>query len=264
MSTLAIIMLFFWGHWYLSLFTQSVFYHRYSAHKMFTMSKFMEKVFYIMSWIFQGSSYLSPRAYGIMHRMHHAYPDTEKDVHSPKFSKNPIDMLWGTKTIYNDLLYNRIEVDERFLGELPDWKFGEKVGDNWFSRLFFAFAYIAFYVYFISIAGDNSMWFLYPLLIIQFVMGPFHGVIINWYAHVYGYINFKVKDTSTNLWPIDLLMWGEALHNNHHKRGNSPNFAVKWWEFDPAYPFILLLNAIGVIKLNKKITDLDKHIVADA
>jgi stearoyl-CoA desaturase (delta-9 desaturase) len=48
---------------------------------MFTMSKAWEKFFYILSWIFQGSSYLSPRAYGIMHRMHHAYADTEKDPH---------------------------------------------------------------------------------------------------------------------------------------------------------------------------------------
>ena len=94
-------------------------------------------------------------------------------------------------------------------------------------------------------------------------MGPFHGVIINWYAHVYGYKNFKVNDTSSNLWPIDIIMWGEALHNNHHKKGNSPNFAVKWWEFDPAYPLIKVMSWVGIIKMNNKITDLDKNIIPD-
>lgn len=94
-------------------------------------------------------------------------------------------------------------------------------------------------------------------------MGPFHGVVINWYAHVVGYHNFKVNDTSTNLWPIDLLMWGEGLHNNHHKRGNSPNFAVKWYEFDPGYFMIIILNAIGIIKLNNSVISKDKGIVPD-
>ena len=64
-------------HWYVSLFSQTFFLHRYSAHKMFLMNKFWEKVFYVLTWIFQGSSYLSPYAYGIMHRYHHAYADTD-------------------------------------------------------------------------------------------------------------------------------------------------------------------------------------------
>src|SRR5688572_14827284 len=58
------------AHWYLSLFTQTFFHHRYAAHRMFTMKKGVEKFFYLLSFVFQGASYLSPRAYGIMHRMH--------------------------------------------------------------------------------------------------------------------------------------------------------------------------------------------------
>jgi stearoyl-CoA desaturase (delta-9 desaturase) len=42
------------------------------------MSKFWERFFYLFAYITQGSSYLSPRAYAILHRMHHAYTDTEK------------------------------------------------------------------------------------------------------------------------------------------------------------------------------------------
>ncbi len=257
-------MLFFWGHWYLSLFTQSVFYHRYSAHKMFTMSKFWEKVFYTMSWAFQGSSFLSPYAYGIMHRMHHAFPDTEKDVHSPKFSKNLFDMMWKTKIIYNNILYNKVEIEERWLGQLPYWRFMERVGDNWFNRLAWGIFYSVFYIYFISISGDNSWWFLYLLLPIHYVMGPFHGVIINWFAHIYGYVNFKVRDTSKNFLPVDFLMWGESYHNNHHRRGNSPNFGVRWWEIDPAWIVIKILSFLRIIKLNRAVIDKDKDIVPDA
>ena len=66
-------------------------------------------------------------------------------------------------------------------------------------------------------------------------MAPIHGVIINWYAHIYGYVNFKLKDTSKNLLPFDFLMMGEAYHNNHHKNGSNANFGVRWFEIDPTY-----------------------------
>ena len=55
-----VILIFFVAHWYLSLFFQTFFLHRYAAHKAFTMSKRTEKVFYVLTWIFQGSNYLSP------------------------------------------------------------------------------------------------------------------------------------------------------------------------------------------------------------
>lgn len=241
------IIIFFFAHWYLSLFTQSFFYHRYSAHRMFTMNKFWEKVFFLLSYIFQGSSYLSPKAYGIMHRVHHAYPDTEKDVHSPRHSKGLWDMMLKTKDIYNNYLHERIEIEERFKGNVPEWNFIDKLGDQWLSRIFFGLSYCAFYYYF-----DAQWWMYFTLLPIQFVMGPFHGAIINWFSHKFGYRNFKMYDTSTNLLPFDFLMWGESYHNNHHKRGNNPNFGgVRWHEIDPMYPIILFFNAIRIIRLKE-------------
>ena len=80
-------------------------------------------------------------------------------------------------------------------------------------------------------------------------MGPFHGVIINWFAHKYGTVSFTVKDTSKNLLPVDLFMLGESYHNNHHKFPGRPNFGKRWYEIDPVYPVIKILNALNVIRL---------------
>ncbi|MBM3427045.1 MAG: acyl-CoA desaturase, partial [Bacteroidetes bacterium] len=91
-----IIILFFLLHWYFSLFCQSFFLHRYAAHQMFVMNKYWEKFFYFFTWIWQGSSYLSPRAYAILHRMHHAYSDTPQDPHSPHHTENLFTMMWKT------------------------------------------------------------------------------------------------------------------------------------------------------------------------
>ena len=61
-----IILIFFFAHWYLSLFFQTFFLHRYTSHKMFKMTPFWEKTFFLFTFIFQGSSFLHPAAYGII------------------------------------------------------------------------------------------------------------------------------------------------------------------------------------------------------
>jgi stearoyl-CoA desaturase (delta-9 desaturase) len=128
---------------------------------------------------------------------------------------------------------------------VPLWPAAERIFDSWPTRIFWILAYVAVYYFF----APNYWWWL--LLPIHFVMGPAHGVIINWYAHRYGYVNFKLDDTAKNLLPFDFLMWGESYHNNHHQYGGRANFGVKWHEFDPMYPLIKLFDAVGIIKLKK-------------
>lgn len=216
--------------------------HRYAAHRMFTMSDGWERFFYILSFIFQGSSYLSPRAYAVMHRMHHAYADTEKDPHSPKFDSNFFAMMLRTKSIYKAIYDKEYPVEERFLSHLPKWDAFDRFADMWLLRIFWGTLY--FLVYYLL---DAQLWMYFTLLPIQWVMGPFHGVIINWYAHLYGKTNFELDDTSKNLFPVDVLMLGEGYHNNHHKRPSNANFGHKWYEIDPVYPFVKLFLATGII-----------------
>lgn len=239
------ILLFFVAHWYLSLFSQTFFLHRYAAHQMFTMSKGWERFFYVFTWITQGSSFLSPYAYGVMHRLHHAYADTENDPHSPSFSENLFDMMWKTKNRYNAILHHPDIVEPKFRKNVPNWPLMERIGDNWLSRVGWGTLYTLCYIHFATSGWE------YLLLPVHYLMGPVHGVVINWFAHKYGYTNFKVNDTAKNLLPFDFLMMGESYHNNHHKLGGRANFGVKWWEFDPTYPVILLLNAVGIVKLKK-------------
>ncbi|KAB7727677.1 acyl-CoA desaturase [Rudanella paleaurantiibacter] len=239
-----VIILFFLGHWYLSIFTQTFFLHRYAAHGMFTMSPRWEKFFYILTFIGQGSSFLSPRAYGIMHRLHHAHADTEYDPHSPSYSKGIFDMMWKTRLFYNDIVNNRDHIPAKFKKGVPNWVFMEWLGDRWPVRLAWGTLYTLVYI-----AFAPSPWF-FLLLPIHFLMGPIHGAIINWYAHRYGYANFELEDTAKNLLPFDFLMMGESYHNNHHKFGGRANFGgFRWHEFDPTYPIIRLMNAIGIIRL---------------
>lgn len=229
--------------WYGGLFFQTFFLHRYAAHQSFTMSKTAEKITFILTWVFQGSNYLSAYAYGIMHRMHHAYADTEKDPHSPKYDKNLFIMMWRTRNTYQDVLNHRIDIEEKFLKNVPQWSSFDKFASSKFSRVSWTILYILF---FINFATTWWLWLFLPAIIL---MAPIHGVIINWYAHKYGYTNFELKDTSKNLLPFDFLMMGEAYHNNHHKHGSQSNFGVKWHEVDITYVVMKVLNGLRIIKL---------------
>ena len=242
-----IVLVFFITVWYLSLFSQTFFQHRYAAHQAFTMSKRWERFFFVFAYITQGSSYMSPRAYAIMHRMHHAYTDTDRDPHSPNFSSNIFSMMWRTKNIYAGIVKGAIVLEDRFTKNLPQWTGFDKWANSVTSKVLWALAYTVFFIFFAP-----SPW-LYILLPVLILMGPFHGAIINWFAHKYGYINFKLKNTSHNLLFIDVFMLGESYHNNHHKHPSALNFGNRWHELDPVYPIILLLKWLKIIKVVKPV-----------
>ncbi|MDQ0106311.1 stearoyl-CoA desaturase (delta-9 desaturase) [Chitinophaga terrae (ex Kim and Jung 2007)] len=243
---MTVILIFFCVHWFCSLFFHTFYLHRYASHQMYTTSKFWERFFYFCTWFFQGSSYLIPRAYGVMHRMHHEYSDTEKDPHSPHFFKDVWTMMVQTRKIYNGFVNNTSTVDPQFTADpLPEWKAMDKIGDSNITRLAWIAAYIAFYVAFVP-AG---MWYLYLLLPIHFLMGPVQGAVVNWCGHKYGYQNFDNGDHSRNTSPWGVVLLGELFQNNHHKFKDSPNFAKKWYELDPSYQVMKLMNFIGIIKL---------------
>jgi len=196
-----------------------------------------------MTWFVQGSSYLVPRAYAVMHRMHHTYSDTEKDPHSPYFFKDIWHMMWHTIIIFRGFLTGKNLPDAEFTKEyIPMWDKVDKVGHHIITRLVFGAAYVAFYVIF----APNYWWFL--LLPIHFLMGPIQGAIVNWFGHKLGYSNFNNGDHSKNTTPWGFIMMGELFQNNHHHAKYNPNFARKWFEFDFTYLIMKGLHYVRIIR----------------
>lgn len=239
------ILTFFVAHWILSVFFQTFFLHRYGAHRMFTMSKGWERFFYVCTWVFQGSSFLNPRGYAILHREHHAYSDTPRDPHSPHHSKGMMDMMWRTKERYFAICRGQAEVEPRFATGTPEWPTLDRLADSWTVRFAFGALYTLFYVHFAP-----SFWW-YALLPFHYFMGPVHGAIVNWFGHKLGYRNFDSDDKSKNTLVFDFVTLGELFQNNHHKYGMAPSFAVRWFEIDPTYAAIRAFAALGIVKLEK-------------
>ena len=230
--------------WYGGLFFQTFFLHRYAAHQTFEMGRVTEKIVFVLTWLFQGANYLSAYGYGVMHRMHHAYADTKNDPHSPKFDSSPFAMMWRTKNTYQDINQKRIVMEPQFTSNVPQWDWFDKLASSKISRITWGLLYTLFFYVF------ATAWWNWLFLPVALFMAPIHGLIINWYAHIYGYVNFKVSDTSKNLLPVDFLMMGEGYHNNHHKYGTRANFGgVRWHEIDPTYMIMLVLNTFRIIKI---------------
>jgi stearoyl-CoA desaturase (delta-9 desaturase) len=237
------IALFFIAHWVSCIFLQTFFLHRYGAHRMCTMTPGWERFFHLSTYLAQGPSYLHPRGYAILHRMHHAFSDTERDPHSPRNYSDVFRMMLATKKRYDDFAYYRVQPEPRFEGGYPEWPALDRFSQTWVSRIGWGAGYTLFYF-----AFAPSPWF-YLLLPVHFVMGPIHGAIVNWCGHRYGYRNYENGDDSRNTLPIDFVTMGELFQNNHHKFGQSPNFAVRRWEIDPAYLGMRLLAWVGIIQM---------------
>ncbi len=239
-----VILIFFFTHWFLSLFFHSFFLHRFASHKMYHVSKNWERFFYIATWFVQGSSFLVPRAYAVLHRMHHAYSDTDKDPHSPHFFKDILRMMINTVRVFRNFLKGINVPEAQFIKDyLPQWDKLDKFGHSIFTRLFFIGCYIAVYYFFAP-----SLWW-YLLLPIHFLMGPIQGAVVNWCGHKYGYSNYNNGDHSKNSSPFGIILMGELFQNNHHYDMNDPNFAKKWFEFDLTFFIMRILHKLKIIRL---------------
>ncbi|HRH47597.1 MAG TPA: fatty acid desaturase [Panacibacter sp.] len=238
------IVIFFLIHWYLSLFFQSFFHHRYAAHHHFRMSRRWEKIFFIISFITQGSSYISPYSYGIMHRLHHMHTDTENDPHSPANHPGFWRMMLETRNNYFSIHSGKTTVKEKIKKDLPQWKAFDAIAHSWITRITWMILYTLFYISF------ATAWWQFLLLPLTIIMGTLQGAVVNWWAHKFGYTNYFVNNTSKNILPVDLFFWGEAYHNNHHQYPGRPNNAHRWFEFDTGYFVLKLMHKTGIIRLN--------------
>ena len=238
-----LIVALFVAHWMLSAFVQSSFHHRYASHRMFTMSLPVERVFHLVTYLVQGSSYLSPRAYAIMHREHHAFSDTARDPHAPGLFSNVFSMMWTTARCYAAHFRGTASSEPRFLGGYPDWPWLDRVGSSWPVRVAWGALYGLVYLWL------ATAWWQLLLLPVVWVMGPLHGAIVNWCGHRYGYRNFDTADASRNVLPIDFLTLGELLQNNHHRAAGRLDFAARWFEFDPTCAVLRGLARARLIRL---------------
>jgi len=72
--------------------------------------------------------------------------------------------------------------------------------------------------------------------------------LVNSATHLHGGRRFATRDESRNSWWVALLTGGEGWHNNHHANPVSARHRLAWYEFDPNYYGIWLLERLRLAK----------------
>lgn len=233
-------------HWFISLFCQSFFLHRYCSHHMFKMSKFWERFFYFLTYLAQGPSFLNPSSYSIMHQRHHAHSDTKDDPHSPTNSDSIWEMMLKTYKQYKDLIKSHKTInDKAVVHRTPHWEALDNFAESNLNTILWLGVYVGIYY------ALNVELIYYVFIPFHFLVGPIQGAIVNWFGHKVGYRNFNTSDQSKNSLPIDFALMGELYQNNHHKYGQKLNFAHRWFEVDLTYQFSKILRSFGIIQVKE-------------
>jgi stearoyl-CoA desaturase (delta-9 desaturase) len=224
-----------------AVFSTTIFLHRSATHRALQLHPAVAWMFRFALWITTG---LSTREWVAVHRKHHAFTDEEGDPHSPALMG-----FWSVQlgNVFHYLKEARNpEVIERYARDIED--------DLWESWLF-RHGIVG------PVVGTTALCALigvgWGLL-----AAATHGVIyvfvlsssINGLCHHVGYRNFD--NTATNIRLLALITGGEGLHNNHHGFPRSPKFSFRSSEFDPAWPIIRLLIALGLAKPYKTIEEI--------
>lgn len=214
-------------------------FHRYFAHHSFQTSRFWEWVFLISGNLCGLGSSI---AWCGIHVAHHVSVDTDDDPHDP--ARKGFWRVWFHRYEYQ---FRISKTDSRFLKTCLRDPRQVFIHRNYFK------IYYAFVLLVIAVAAVLRSWDVLVGIWAWPVVFMFHGTgSANAICHRYGYQNYvgKAAGRSTNnLW-LNLLLWGTALHNNHHGNPGAYSFATsKWYEIDllgVAIKYLFVKNPKGV------------------
>jgi len=213
-------------------------YHRLLTHRSFKTPKWFEYFLTTcgcLAW--QGG----PIQWVGTHRIHHKHSDHDEDPHTPKHGFTWAHILW---------CMHRGEGEYDALGAAKDLQRDPVL--RLLNRYFWVPQFFVATGLFLLgwIAGGPWLglsWLLWGVCIRTVVV--YHGTwFVNSATHTWGYRNFHTEDSSTNLWWVALLSFGEGWHNNHHAYQRSAAHGLRWYEFDPTFWLIRLLSKVGLAR----------------
>jgi len=197
-------------------------YHRYLAHKSFPTNRFVKRLILFFG-ILSGQG--SPLTWVAIHRgYHHRHADTDKDLHSPihGFLSSYITWMFRIKRLsYSSVKDLRKDQDIIF-------------AHNHFVKIFLL-------TNLLIICISVNLW-LYLFILPAWVAFQTISITTSFnHIEFLGYKNYPTSDRSINciwLWPFIL---GDAWHNNHHGNPKTSNMKIRWWELDPTFWIIKII-----------------------
>ncbi len=212
-------------------------YHRLLTHRSLRTPRAVEYALTILGTLsYQGS----PLQWVGTHRIHHRESDGPGDPHSPQHGFTWAHVLWcfyKHPDGYDPLDFTKDLQRDRGMLLIDRFFYVPQIV---LAGLLFGLGWIA-----LGTWQGGMCWMIWGVAVRTTVL--FHATwFVNSAAHTWGYRNFETKDGSRNNWWVALISFGEGWHNNHHAQQRSAAHGMKWWEFDPTYWIIVLMERIGL------------------
>ncbi len=217
------------GLYWLRIFAIGAGYHRYFSHRAYETSRVFQ---FVLAALAQSTSQKSVLWWAANHRDHHLHSDTELDVHSPR--------QMGFLYSHVGWIFSRGQ-ETMNVNRIADFaKYPELM---WLHRYEQVPAFVLAVICF-AVAG-------WPGLIVGFfwsTVAVYHGTFcINSLAHLVGRRRYVTGDDSRNNWLLAIITMGEGWHNNHHAYQSSARQGFYWWEYDPTFYLLTLLERLGLV-----------------
>lgn len=220
----------------------SVGYHRGLAHGAVDLRPRLKR-FVILSgnWV----TGLDPKAWCVMHRMHHEHSDTPQDPHSP-VNVGLLGIALEQLKSYEAVIRGLRREDPVFMEHTQGLEFEL----NWLNRnRMWALPYVVHAGVGVAL-GLSVGWLLGAAYFFGMMSHPFQGGLVNALGHAVGGRNFDTDDNSRNNLLAAFLIAGEGLQNNHHQFPRSAKFSYRRWEPDFGFSACLLFETMGVLSID--------------
>ena len=223
-------------------------YHRYFAHRAFKAGRVAQ----CMLTLFATQCGLrGPLWFAAIHRDHHKWPDTARDIHSP--------LTKGFFTAYIGWMR-----DPRHLATDLDnvADFARYPEIRWLNRYYLVPLYAGAAGLFAAghygllgsqVTGTAALlWGFYVPTLLTLHAAGLIGTITHLPRFPGNYRRYRTDDASANVPLLGLLVAGAGWHNNHHRYATLARAGFAWWEIDLSYYILRLLAMLGVIDQLKR------------
>ena len=241
---LALCLAVFLATYLLNIVTITVGYHRGLAHRAVRLAPWAQRALVATgNWI----TGLDPKAWVVMHRLHHAHADTPLDPHSPA-NVGLLGIAAEQLRSYKRVIVGLARRDPAYTRHAVDLDFP-------LSRLntsgLWYLPYLAHAVVGVAL-GASVGWLLGAAYFAGMMSHPAQGGLVNALGHAVGGRNFDTDDDSRNNHLAAWLVLGEGFQNNHHRHPASARFSYLAHEVDLGWGACLALDAAGVISIQRE------------
>jgi fatty-acid desaturase len=218
-------------------------YHRLLTHRGYRTPKWLE---YFLALCGTLSLEGGPIAWVATHRVHHQLTDRPGDPHTPH------DGGWWSHAgwiMSGDSLHRQTALLGRYAPDLAKDRVHVLLSKYHYVPLIL--------VGLLLLAWGGWSCVLWGIFL-RVTLGLHSTWLVNSATHMWGSKRFPTHDDSRNSWWVALLTGGEGWHNNHHAHPVSVRHGLTWYEFDPNYYGIWVLEKLGLAK-GVNVAKFDRH-----